>query len=61
MKNKFNRRKFIKTSLLGGLGVTALGANALANINQIDLPEPIFHSMPTPLSERWRNNCVLDL
>ena len=46
MSQEFNRRKFIRTSLLGGLGVTAFGSKALGDIIPYDPEEPFFHTLP---------------
>jgi hypothetical protein len=52
MKHNFNRRKFIRTSILGGLGVTALGTKALGNIKALDTDEPFFRAQSKqPLDE----------
>lgn len=61
MKNKFNRRKFIKTSLLGGLGVTALGGNALAISTRLICLNLFFIQCQHHCLPKMAKNCGLDL
>lgn len=48
MNNKLNRRKFLRTSVLGGIGVTALGNNIFANTTPEDSMSTMLSPEPIP-------------